>query len=814
MSARYFSGLASHLGQAHELPHQTFAELVEATVANPVQLSITRSEMFALPDKEQNERKRTDYLVPAVFKSSPSPRQTGQATHCNVLFIDVDDAKESARILNVGPETLLGDLSAVIWHTARSTVENPRLRVMVPVNSVPVAHYPAAVTALAGMLGMNTVTAESKVAVQPMYLPVQYKDSIESPIAYQKTDGQEFDHTQIAQIEALKGVDPKVSDDGDIGDISNLREPVDSITSSDIEDALKHVDPSCPMKQWVEIGMGLKHQLGDAGFEIWDSWSSQSSDKYSDTETLLARWETFKANPGDRVPVTVRSIIREAVKGGWDDRPLTNRVFQETRDWIQSPARSSEELLDQGAKRIAKLADLIGPIEQKVLVADLYSATKARGLRGPTVGDLAKEIKRLTSAAVKASAVQPPWTSGIVFLTAPNLFYRYLDNRKMRREVVDLIYQSPTPDISASQYLIHEANIPVVENVRYEPSESKRVFVSGGVPYINTYRPTYAKADKSQAMEAGDLLCTHACNLYGSQYWVTAMDHAAYQVQNPGQKIRWAPMIQSAAGGGKGLWAYALSLALGQSNTQWLAAEHVMEGTSNGWASGSQLLILDEVRVVGTNRHRIMDKMKPLISDDKVSVRQLYEPVQTVPNVTNYILFTNHHDALAVHDDDRRYWVIYSPLQTKADIEAIGGEKYFNHLYSEFKRLAGGIRAFLEAWPISKDFNPQGRAPVTPFLQELAKQTTSPLASAIADALEDEPHALVRKDLVSLTALRAVLPTDRLPPFSDQVMGAILRTMGLFSAGRHHVDGTRHALWAKEITPDIGARAQARMDVL
>jgi hypothetical protein len=814
MSARYFTGLASHLGQVHELPHQTFAELVEATVAKPVQLALTRPEMFALPDKEQNERKKTDYLVPAVFKSSPSARQTGQATHCNVLFIDVDDAAESARILNVGPETLLGDLSAVVWHTARSTPENPRLRVMVPVNGVPVAHYPAAVTALAGLLGMNAVTSESKVAVQPMYLPVQYTDSPESPIAYQKTDGQEFDHHQIAQIAALKGVDPVDPSDADIGDIANLREPVDSITSADVEDALKHIDPSCSMKQWVEIGMGLKHQLGDAGFEIWDSWSSQSSDKYSDTETLLARWESFKANPGDRVPVTVRSIIREAVKGGWDNRPVTNRIFQETREWIQNPARSSEELLDQGAKRIAKLADVVGPIEQKVLVADLFAATKARGLRGPTVGDLSKEIKRLTNAAVKANAVQPPWTSGIVFLTAPNLFYRYLDNRKMRREVIDLIYQSPTPDISASQYLIHEANIPVVENVRYEPSESKRVFVSGGVPYINTYRPSYAKADKSQALEAGDLLCIHACNLHGSQYWVTAMDWAAYMVKHPGQKIRWAPTIQSFPGGGKGLWAFALSLALGQSNTQWLAAEHIMEGTSNGWASGSQLLILDEVRVVGTNRHRIMDKMKPLISDDKVSVRQLYEPVQTVPNVTNYILFTNHHDALAVHDDDRRYWVIFSPLQSKADIDAIGGEAYFNHMYSEFKRLAGGIRAFLEAWPISKDFNPQGRAPVTPFLKDLAKQTTSPLASAVADALQDEPHALVRKDLVSLTALRAVLPTDRLPPFSDQALGAILRTMGLFAAGRHLVDGTRHALWAKNITPDIEARAQARMDVL
>jgi len=308
MSARYFIGLASQLGQVQALPHQTFAELVEATVASPVQLALTRPEMFALPDEEQNKRKKTDYLVPAVFKSRRSPRKTRQATHCNVLFIDVDDGEESARILSVGPETLLGNLSAVVWHTARSTPEKPRLRVMVPVNGVPVAHYSAAVTALAGLLGMNAVTSESKVAVQPMYLPVQYKDSTASPIAYQKTDGQEFDHTQIA---SLKGVEPMDLAGGDLGAIANLRPPVDNTTPANAVDTLSKLDPSCCMKEWVETGMALKHQFGEDGYPLWDKWSAKSN-KYPGEATTLARWESFKQNPPDRIPITFRSIIRKA----------------------------------------------------------------------------------------------------------------------------------------------------------------------------------------------------------------------------------------------------------------------------------------------------------------------------------------------------------------------------------------------------------------------------------------------------------------------------------------------------------------------
>ena len=325
MSPRYFSGLASQLGQVHALPHQTFAELVEATVASPVQLALTRPEMFALPDEEQNKRKRTDYLVPAVFKASPSPRQTSQATHCNVLFIDVDDGKESARILSVGPETLLGDLSAVVWRTARSTPEKPRLRVMVPVNGVPVPHYPAAVTALAGLLGMNAVTSESKVAVQPMYLPVQYLDSTESPIAYVKTDGQEFDHTQIAQIASLKGVEPMDPADADVGDISDIQYNVavdETITLEIAGDMMQSLDASMGRDDWMRVAMGLRHQFpseteSKEAYKLFEKWSGTSPDKYmgdEDTETL---WNSLEPEPKDREPVTISTLRSMAEKVGW-----------------------------------------------------------------------------------------------------------------------------------------------------------------------------------------------------------------------------------------------------------------------------------------------------------------------------------------------------------------------------------------------------------------------------------------------------------------------------------------------------------------
>jgi hypothetical protein len=93
-------------------------------------------------------------------------------------------------------------------------------------------------------------------------------------------------------------------------------------------------------------------------------------------------------------------------------------------------------------------------------------------------------------------------------------------------------------------------------------------------------------------------------------------------------------------------------------------------------------------------------------------------------------------------------------------------------------------------------------------------QTATPLARAVLDTINDQPHPLVRKDLVSLTALRAMMPTNNLPPFTDQGLSSILREEGFVSVGRHQIDGSTHALWTMDPDLDTGARAQQRMDLL
>lgn len=810
--SRYFGGDPANMGVVRALPYNTFAELAEGYLREPVPLAVTKAQLLAMPKAEAMDAKRTHYVVPAAFKADPSQRRTEHAVACNLLCIDVDSVDDARHLIDTGLPVVLGDLAAVVHHTARSTPEAPRLRIIVSADGVPVAAYPDAVRQLAGQLGISAPNRESLVAVQPMFLPTCFADDPSDPVIYSNPTGQPFVHAQAPDPASP----PAAAPDPTLSPLENFRPPMEGVTLDDIAPALDAIDPGCSMQEWIEVGMGLKHQFGDAAFPLWDTWSSRCADKYPGEAKIRKRWDSLAGQTGDRVPVTLRSVLRVAEAAGWKNTKVGENVYGRLVDWMGSTSRSTEELLDHAVPRIAGISPLVGPIKQAALVGTLARILRARGIAGVSASSLSNAVKgQLAEAARSARETEPPaWSSQIVFVTASNLFYRYGDNRKMRPEVVDLIYRSPDPEKRAREWLVHDAKIKVVENLRYDPTSTNTLVQYGGVPYCNTYRASYPQPDPSQMQEVLDFFMPHSHSLFGAQWAHVMWDFGAYLVQKPGAKIRWAPLVQSGVGAGKGLWAAFLTRALGFSNVQRLAAEHVLEATYNSWASGFQLTVLDEVYNVGHNNHRVMNKLKPSISDDFVSVRALYEPVQTVPNVMNFIMFTNHHNSLAVHDSDRRYFVLKSPLQGEGDMRALGGDSYFSKGYNLLSTHAGGIRALLEAWTISPSFSPEGRAPVTPFLKELAAATASPLAAAVQDALDDQPHALVRRDLVSLHVLRAVLPPDRLAQFSDQGLAAVLREKGFVSAGRHDLEGVRHALWARDLAGDPAAEAAVRLQVL
>ena len=87
---------------------------------------------------------------------------------------------------------------------------------------------------------------------------------------------------------------------------------------SGIEQALSFID-SHDRETWLHCGMGIKSELGDAGFDVWDSWSA-GADSY-DPRAAKASWKGFSEGGGR----TIATLFRLAMDNGYvhnsNDKP-------------------------------------------------------------------------------------------------------------------------------------------------------------------------------------------------------------------------------------------------------------------------------------------------------------------------------------------------------------------------------------------------------------------------------------------------------------------------------------------------------------
>ncbi len=89
---------------------------------------------------------------------------------------------------------------------------------------------------------------------------------------------------------------------------------------ADLADALGVLSPDVGYEEWIRIGMGIHADLGEAGFTLWNSWSSRGA-KYQGEDDLRSHWKSFSIKPGG---ATGASIFMAARAAGW--RPRSARV--------------------------------------------------------------------------------------------------------------------------------------------------------------------------------------------------------------------------------------------------------------------------------------------------------------------------------------------------------------------------------------------------------------------------------------------------------------------------------------------------------
>ena len=101
--------------------------------------------------------------------------------------------------------------------------------------------------------------------------------------------------------------------------------------------------------------MAVKHETGDSGFGIWNSWS-QGSDAYNAGDARDV-WKSIKADGG----VSGGTLFREAKANGWRDdgmrqKPTPEELAERKRDADERAARDAEDAACQQADTAQKAA--------------------------------------------------------------------------------------------------------------------------------------------------------------------------------------------------------------------------------------------------------------------------------------------------------------------------------------------------------------------------------------------------------------------------------------------------------------------------
>jgi len=273
------------------------------------------------------------------------------------------------------------------------------------------------------------------------------------------------------------------------------------------------------------------------------------------------------------------------------------------------------------------------------------------------------------------------------------------------------------------------------------------------------------------------------------------LSYLCFIVQNPGRKIRWSPLLQGAPGCGKTLIAMLLKAVLGPTNVRLTDADQLFRNY-NGWAEGAQVVAFEEVRVVGHNRHQVMNRLKPVITNDEITIEEKYIKAGQAPNITNYILLTNYQDALALTPDDRRYFVLFARYQTEEQVAEMGKD-YFRKLFGAIDHSAPQLRHWMLSRPICDEFDPDAHAPRTIYRSEMVGAASTPIAVAIREALDDSANPLITEEAVSLKALTDWLSAKGIREGSGQSITSCLREFGFRSAMRSRLPDGRHSFWVK-----------------
>lgn len=216
------------------------------------------------------------------------------------------------------------------------------------------------------------------------------------------------------------------------------------------------------------------------------------------------------------------------------------------------------------------------------------------------------------------------------------------------------------------------------------------------------------------------------------------LSYLAAIIQHPGIKFQWCPLIQGAEGNGKTLFTRVIAEAVGQRYTHWARAQRV-GAQFNGFLLNRLVVALEDI-YLPESKVELWESLKPLITGEMQEIESKGVDQDSRNVCCNFILNSNHKDAVRKTRNDRRLAIFYTAQQEAADVARDMPGDYFQKLYAWLKSGGYGIvHHYLRHYPIPDELNPAKgaqRAPTTSSTDQALSASFGSVEHEVMEAVD------------------------------------------------------------------------------
>jgi hypothetical protein len=363
--------------------------------------------------------------------------------------------------------------------------------------------------------------------------------------------------------------------------------------------------------------------------------------------------------------------------------------------------------------------------------------------------DEEKDLKKLLYK-ITGRHLLPEFTNEFVnriaYMMKQKKFYDLEDKEMYDAEAIDIKYAKHfSGKYTPLKFWKLSKDNKVCVDFTYKPDTPQRFVTVNKKLMINIYEKNDLEPDSNADTDLFDALVEHV--IPHDDYREHFLNWMAYQIQNPGKKIRHAIIMQSDEFQlGKGSLFDIHRDLLGRQNTRKIDLKEALD-KAKGYLVDKQTVLIDEAKASGSwgEKSMFVNTLKTLITEGTAGIRQMYKDYAEGETITNYWINTNYRDAFPLPYNEVRYFVYFS--------EAKRNEKLLEDFHNErlYGDLNKGVLAQLLDRNISK-FKPLGVAPATPYLDEMRKSADRPVADYIREQFKQGIHPFDR-DMVTVSEL-------------------------------------------------------------